>query len=185
MPPMKADAAVGAGRLSDLGTVFQIAYVPRDFDAALKFWTEVMGVGPFYRRSRLRFPECRYRGQPSDIEFSVSIAYWGDTQVELIEQHNDAPSIYTAWHDAGHDGVQHVCIAVPDIAAAKAECEARGLAIEQEVGWPGGGAIYVDAGGGPGTMVEMIQLNPAMEERFAMIRAAGRVWDGRDPLRES
>lgn len=172
------------GAIAGLGTIFQLAYVPKDFDAALRYWTEAMGVGPFFRRSRLRFPGTLYRGQPTDPEFSVVIGYWGDTQIELIEQHDDAPSIYSAWRKAGHEGLHHVCIAVDDLAAARADCVARGMAVEQEIFWPNGGAIYVDTGGGPGTMVEMVQMNDEMRARFGRMREAARNWDGRDPLRE-
>jgi hypothetical protein len=31
------------------GPVIQHAFAVRDMDAALTYWTEVMGVGPFYR----------------------------------------------------------------------------------------------------------------------------------------
>ena len=170
--------------VSNLGSIFQMAYVPRDFAAAIRFWTETMGVGPFYRRGPLTFPGARHRGEPTDVSFSVSIAYWGNIQIELVEQHNDAPSIYRDWLESGRDGVQHVCIAVSDIAEATATCLARGLSIEQELIWPGGGAIYVDTGGGPGTMVEMIQLNEALRTRFAMISEAARNWDRSRPLRD-
>src|SRR5690606_23902147 len=34
--------------ISRLGNVMQLAFVPRDFDAAVRFWTETMGVGPFF-----------------------------------------------------------------------------------------------------------------------------------------
>ncbi|MDE2620946.1 MAG: VOC family protein, partial [Sphingomonadales bacterium] len=78
----------------------------------------------------------------------------------------------------------HICIEVADIHAARATCVARGLSIEQELYYPGGGAIYVDTGGGPGTLTEMVQLVPAQRERFAAFREAARGWDGRDPLRE-
>ena len=35
----------------------------------------------------------------------------------------------------------------------------------------------------PGTMVEIIEPEPPMLELFAMIKEAGRDWDGHDPLR--
>ena len=34
--------------LTALGEVMQLAYVPADFDGALKFWIETMGAGPFF-----------------------------------------------------------------------------------------------------------------------------------------
>lgn len=169
--------------LSDLGTVCQIAYCPRDFDAALKFWTETMGVGPFFRRGPLNFPGLLYRGQPSDITFNMAIGYWGDIQIELIEQTNDQPSIYRDWTDRGMEGVHHICIVVDDVQAARALCVERGYSIEQELYYPGGGAIYVDAGGGAGTLTEMVQLSPEQSARFDSYREAARNWDGTDPVR--
>lgn len=185
MPPTNTEAAAQTPPgLAGLGEIFQLAYVPADMDAAIAFWTETMGAGPFFRRSRIRFPGTLYHGEPSDIEFSVLIGHWGDLQIELIEQHNDAPSIYRDWRDAGHEGLQHVCIEVDDIAAARAACVERGMEVVQELFWDRGGAIYVDAGGGPGTLVEMVQLSPEGRTRFAMYRDAARGWDGTEPLRD-
>lgn len=171
-------------RISEYGEIFQIAYCPRDFAAAVEFWTDKMGVGPFYRRGPLQFDNALHYGRPTDVRFSVAIAYWGDIQIELIETHNDSPSIYRDWREAGLDGVHHLCIEVADIQAARAQCIERGMKIAQEMYWDGGGAIYADTGGGPGTMVEMVQLADSQKERFAAIRAAARDWDGSDPVRE-
>ena len=40
-------------RIAQLGAVMQIAYVPADFDAALRFWIDIMGVGPFFVREHV------------------------------------------------------------------------------------------------------------------------------------
>lgn len=181
---MMASQAIVGSQLSGLGTVCQLAYCPRDFDAAIRFWTETMGVGPFFMRGPLTFPGMLYRGQPSDISFSIAMAYWGDMQIELTIQHNDAPSIYTDWLDRGREGLHHVCIVVDDIHAARAFCAERGHSIEQELYYEGGGAIYVDAGGGQGTLTEMVQLSDGQRERFAAYRDAAQGWDGSAPLRE-
>lgn len=166
-----------------LGKIFQIAYVPADIGQALTFWTETMRVGPFFRLGPMRMANCRFRGEPTDPDFSIYIAYWGEMQIELIEQHNDAPSIYTEWRAAGHEGVQHICCAVDDIAAARQHCLDMGMTIAQEADYPGGGVFYADTGGGPGTMVEVMQLPAATVERFARMRESARTWDGADPVR--
>ena len=72
----------------------QIAFVPEDFDAAITYWTEVMGVGPFFLIENIQLPDSRYLGEPNHCNFSIALAYWGDVQIELIRQENDAPSIY-------------------------------------------------------------------------------------------
>ena len=172
------------GPIAQLGTVMQLCYCPQDMDAAIRFWTEKMGVGPFFKRGPLKFPSLKYREQPSDVSFSMAMAYWGDTQIELIVQHNDAPSIYRDWREQGMEGVNHICIVVEDIYAARALCVAQGYSVEQELYYEGGGAIYVDAGGGPGTLTEMVQLSDEQQRRFAAYREAARTWDGSDPVRE-
>ena len=167
--------------IADLGTVMQVAYVPADFDGALRYWTETMGAGPFFALDHVKLEDVRYRGAPSDIDFSMVLGYWGDLQIELIRQHNDAPSIYKAWRDEGREGVHHVCILVDDMAHARGVCAGAGATVVQEGLVPGGGeVIYVDAGGGPGTLVEILKPGPGSRYFFAMMREAARGWDGSD-----
>jgi catechol 2,3-dioxygenase-like lactoylglutathione lyase family enzyme len=171
-------------QIADLGEVMQLAYVPADFDAALDFWVKVMGAGPFFALDHVKLIDLKYRGEASDVDFSMALGYWGDMQIELIRQHNDAPSIYKAWRDAGHEGLQHVCILVDDMAHARAVCAQAGAVVAQEGFVAGGGeVIYVDTGGGPGTMVEILKPGPGSRDFFGMIRDAARGWDGSEPLR--
>jgi catechol 2,3-dioxygenase-like lactoylglutathione lyase family enzyme len=170
--------------ITALGEVMQLAYVPSDFDGALKFWTETMGAGPFFALDHVKLEDVKYRGALSEIDFSMALGYWGEIQIELIRQHNDAPSIYKAWRDEGREGLHHVCILVDDMAGARATCVAAGARVAQEGKVTGGGeVIYVDTGGGPGTMVEILKPGPGTAGFFGMMREAARDWDGRDPLR--
>ncbi len=171
-------------QIADLGEIMQLAFVPADFDAALDFWVRVMGAGPFFALDHVKLIDLKHRGEPSDVDFSMALGYWGDMQIELIRQHNDAPSIYKAWRDEGHEGLQHVCILVDDMAHAREVCAAAGAVVAQEGFVAGGGeVIYVDTGGGPGTMVEILKPGPGSRDFFAMIRDAARGWDGSEPLR--
>jgi methylmalonyl-CoA/ethylmalonyl-CoA epimerase len=169
--------------IAALGPIMQNAYVPADFDGALAFWTKSMGVGPFFLIENIQLEGALYRGEPTDVRFTIAIAYWGEMQIELIKQVNDAPSIYKAWRDAGHEGLHHVCLLTEDFDAARKAC--AGMRIEQEGKVAGGGeVIYVDTGGGPGTMVEILRTAPGGREFFAMMREAARTWDGTDPVRK-
>ena len=170
--------------ITGLGEVMQLAYVPADFDAALKFWIETMGAGPFFALDHVKLEDVKYKGAPADIDFSMVLGYWGDIQIELIRQHNDSPSIYKAWRDESREGPHHVCILVDDMAKARAAVRDAGASVAQEAKVPGGGeVIYVDTGGGPGTMVEILKSAPGGREFFAMMREAARNWDGKDPVR--
>ncbi|WP_455231123.1 VOC family protein [Geopseudomonas aromaticivorans] len=167
--------------LSGLGTIMQLAWVPKDFDAAVRYWTETMGVGPFFHLKHIQTEATHYRGQPVDLDFSVAIAYWGDMQIELIQQHNDAPSIYKTWLDAGREGMHHVCLMVDSMAQARATCREAGAEVMQEVWLPGGGeAIYVDAGGG---LIELIDIPKESYAFFDIMKSAAAQWDGTNPLR--
>lgn len=170
-------------RFSDLGAIMQLAYLPADFDAGVRHWTERMGAGPFFLIENIRLEEMRYRGRPTDAVFSIALGYWGDMQIELIRPENDAPSIYRGDY-AVTDRLHHVCLLVDDIADARAVCAATQAEILVEAKVQGGGAVlYADPGGGPGSVVELLQPAPGTREVFAMIRDAARGWDGRDPLR--
>lgn len=170
--------------LSRLGPVMQIAFVPRDFDAALRHWTRTMGVGPFFLMENVALDNVRYLGKPAEIPFTMALSYWGDVQVELIKPLDDTPSIYRDGLAGGVDGLHHTCVLVEDMDAARAECAETGARILQEADVPGGGAvIYADTGGGPGTILEVLKPSPGAPELFAMLKAAAAVWDGAEPVR--
>lgn len=170
--------------LARLGPVMQMAYLPSDFDAALRHWTEVMGVGPFFLLENIALANMRYRGAPTDAVFTLALSYWGDVQIELIRPENDSPSLYSGEY-AVRDRLHHVCLLVDDIADAYAACAAQGaeILVEGDVG-DSGKVIYADSGGGPGSVVEILQSQPGTAEMFGMIKQAAANWDGSDPVRK-
>jgi hypothetical protein len=166
-----------------LGKIIQLAYLPADFDAALTYWTQTVGVGPFFLLENIQLGEMKYRGQPSAAVFSIAIGYWGDIQIELCRAENDAPSIYTGEY-AVTDRLHHICIFVESIAEARRACAEVGaeIIVEGKVG-DTGEVIYVDAGGGPGHLIELLQPMAGSEGLFDMMRLAAQDWDGSEPLR--
>ena len=170
--------------LSAIGPVMQIAFVPKDFDAALNYWTQRMGVGPFFLIENIKLEDMRYLGAPSDCVFSMALAYWGDMQIELIRPENDAPSIYNGEYGVNGDVLHHVCILTEDIGHARIFAERSGakVLVEAKVG-ADGAVIYVDSGGGAGSIVEILQPASGSDALFTMIKDAARHWDGSDPIR--
>lgn len=164
--------------LAALGAPMQLAFVPKDIDRSLHYWAGTLGAGPFFHLPELSLPETRYRGVRSDPVFSLWLGYWGDMQIELIRQHNDAPSIY---RDAADDQrLHHICLLVESLGTAMATVAGAETMQTGEV--PGGGAVaYVQPEQGP--LVELLQPAPGTRELFAMMREAHRTWDGRDPVR--
>lgn len=172
--------------LADLGPIMQLAFCPRDYDAALGHWLR-MGAGPFFERNHVAMETVHYRGEPVDIDISLAIGYFGDLQIEIVRQHGVGRSIYSDWLAQGLSGLHHVGVLVDDIAVARDRALSAGCIIVQEaiLAANAGAVIYVDTGGGPGTMMEFLRIGSASQERFAMMREAHRTWDGSDPLRTS
>jgi methylmalonyl-CoA/ethylmalonyl-CoA epimerase len=170
--------------IAQLGEIMQMAYVPRDFEQALRFWTKTLGARPFYSFEHVKLDRARYRGQPVEIDFSMMLGYWGNMQIELITQHNEAPSIFKTWRDDGHEGLHHVCMLVDDIDRARDLCNRARLQVAQEALVPGGGEVmYVDSAGGPASLLEILKPAPGTAEFFRMMREEHRTWDGSDPVR--
>lgn len=167
-----------------LGPIMQLSYCPADYEAALAHWVS-LGAGPFFEIPHVTLEDVKFRGQPSDVDFGMALGYYGDTQIELIRQHNNAPSMYTEWRAAGREGVQHLCVLVDDMAETRRRVAAQGGIVLQEAKLPGGAGevIYVDTGGGPGTVIEYLEIGEAGRQGFATMREAHRNWDGSDPVR--
>jgi methylmalonyl-CoA/ethylmalonyl-CoA epimerase len=160
----------------------QLAFVPADVTRALEWWTGSCGAGPFFHLPHVMLENVRFRGVPTVPDFSLWLGYWGDMQIELIAQHNDAPSIYrTGFPGVGDDSrLHHVCLLVDDLAASITAMESA--EVLQDATVPGGGAVaYVQPAIGP--MIELLKPAPGTAELFGMMREAHRGWDGREPVR--
>jgi hypothetical protein len=166
------------------GPIIQNGYVVRDLERAMNHWTQVVGVGPFFVLEHIEFGELLLRGKPTRIDLTVGVAYWGAVQIELIQQQDDAPSIYTEFAAAKGEGLQHVGVMTDSVEAHLQELRAVGV---KPVQWGATAAgvrfAYVDTDQHPGGMIELIERGRAIESFFGMAREAARDWNGRDPVR--
>ncbi len=167
------------------GAIRQNGYVVRDVESALKHWTEVLGVGPFYYFERVPVENFRYRGEPSPIEVSIALANSGDLQIELIQQRNEAPSMYREFLAAGNEGLQHVAYWTETMDADLERIAKAGYRIVQsgEINGPNGRFVYLDTETHPGTVIELSELNGPKGAFFRRLAELARDWDGRDPIR--
>jgi len=168
------------------GPVRQNGYVVRDIEKALRHWTTVLGVGPFFYFERAPITEFTYRGQSSPIDVSIALGNSGDLQIELIQQRNDAPSMYRDFLAAGREGLQHVAYWTNDFEADLARCLAAGFAVGQQgvAGGANGRFVYFDTETHPGTVVELSDSSGAKGKFFEHIAELARGWDGSDPVRK-
>ena len=166
------------------GEIRQLGFVVRDIDAAMRHWIETLGVGPWYYAERVPVQNFHHRGRPSPIELSVALANSGALQVELIQQRNDAPSMYKEFLDAGREGLQHVACWTTSFDDDLRRLERHGLVpvMGGEVG-ASGRYGYFDTEFHPGAVMELSEINGPKGDLFRTIRETAVSWDGTDPIR--
>lgn len=166
------------------GPVMQLGFVVPDLERAMAHWTGTVGVGPFFVMSHIKFAEATYRGQPTDADISVAVAQWGEVQVELIQQFNESPSIYSHFPGRAAGGLQHVGVMTASVRDDLEQLRSLGIeAVQQGSTANGIRFAYINTDQHPGGMIELIEHGPAIDGFFAMVRAAAQGWDGSKPVR--
>jgi catechol 2,3-dioxygenase-like lactoylglutathione lyase family enzyme len=174
------------------GDVRQIAFVVRDVERALRYWTETLGVGPFFVLRKFTPDSFRYRGEPSPPpELTIAFGNSGALQIELIQQHDDRPSAYRDFLASGREGLQHVSswLTRGEYDATMARMLATGAVPAHEGAFSGTGVRFAyfatDAATPGGIMYEIADIaEPQIYPMMQMIADAARGWDGTDPVRE-
>lgn len=167
----------------------QIGVIVRDIDAAMRYWTELTGIGPFVVFRNLELgDDYRYRGElakPPIVD--LALGYSGAIQFELIQQLNDAPSGFADYIAAGQEGMQHVSpqFASPEeYDAAYEQLRRNGLEVIHEgtmKGTPFRIAYFSPPGGGfPQYEISEVR-HPSMVPAFDRIEMLNAQWDGTTP----
>lgn len=166
------------------GNVRQNGYVVRDIEAAMAHWTEVLGVGPFYYIEQVDVENFTYKGKPSDAKLSIALANSGDLQIELIQQRNDAPSMYMDFLNAGNEGLQHMAYWSLNFQADYDRLLKDGYTVGQsgEIG-ENGRFVYFETESHPGTVIELSDISGPKGSFFKHIAETAANWDGSRPIR--
>ena len=166
------------------GPMRQNGYVVRDIEAAMRHWSEVAGVGPFFFVRKVPIENFHFMGEPSDIELSIALANSGPLQIELIEQRNDAPSMYRDFLAARGEGLQHVAYWTETFDADLARANDRGFQVAQSGNIGADGRfVYFSKEAHPGTVIELSEISGEKGKLFQFIRDSAETWDGNDPVR--
>ncbi len=167
------------------GPVCQNGYVVRDIHAAMDHWINVIGVGPWYYIDRVKTDYFRHRGEESDVEMSIALANSGNLQIELIQQRNDAPSMYREFLESGREGLQHMSFWTFDYQALYDRALSLGYRVghEGQIGGDKGRFAYFDAESHPGTVIEISDISGTKGKFFERIRQAAANWDGSNAIR--
>jgi Glyoxalase/Bleomycin resistance protein/Dioxygenase superfamily len=151
-----------ARRHDAIGRIMQNGYVVHDWRNAAEHWGSVLGVGPFFSMQHVDFEWCEYRGQRVQIDMSVGIAYSGDFQIELV---------------------QHVGALTGNLSQTLQQSGLQEKIIQQGLTRAGVRFAYLDTVAFNGTMLELIETNPAMLKSFAYMQKAALQWDGKECIR--
>lgn len=166
------------------GPVMQLGFVVPDLERAVAHWSGTVGVGPFFLLDHVQFAETFYKGRPTTVDMSVAVAQWGHVQVELVQQFNDAPSIYSEFEGREAGGLQHLGVMTDSVARDLERLRPLGI---EPVQWGstanGIRFAYLSTDQHPGAMIELIEHGPAIDGFFAVVREAARGWDGSKPMR--
>lgn len=163
--------------------IVQIAYAVPDLQAAIGWWVEHLGVGPWYVAERMGGEGTTYRGQPSRAEFSIAIAFSGRMMFELIEALDDEPSVYKERRERTGYGFHHLAKLRPNVRQLAEDYVAKGGSIVFQAPVPGGEVFYVEAGKDAPGFIELIEDSALSRHTFEEMWRASVDWDGERPVR--
>lgn len=174
------------------GNIRQIGLIVRDAEAEARHWVETVGVGPFVFFRNMAFDtDYTYRGQSVEPPtVTIAVGHSGLLQVEIIQQHNDAPSAYLEFLASGREGLQHVstwCETSVEYDASRARLMAEGHVIVHE-GRAAGSDVRFVYFEGPGRGWPLIELSeallPSIRPLAKALTAWNKDWDGTEPFLE-
>jgi hypothetical protein len=169
------------GRGMSRVTVFQHAYLVDDLEAAAVEFARTLHAGPFFVTRHHRAPTFTYRGTTTQADVSYAFGYSGDTQIQLIQQHDDLPSIYRDMYPSGGTGFHHVAMLVRDYPGERQRLLDEGSELACELHMPDVNACYFDTRSSTGGFTELHSWSERIVTTFARWRAANEEWDGRGP----
>jgi hypothetical protein len=167
------------------GGVTQFAYVVDDLEVAAARFTSQLGVGPWFVRGPFR-PQAKLRGQPNSPEVSLARGFSGHAMFELIEQHDDGPSVFHENGGPRRYGFHHWAVVTSRFDADVARLEDAGYEEAFSDLLPSGArVVYMDSTRDLPGMIELVERTPAQEEVYTAIWRASVDWDGSDPIRRT
>ncbi len=165
--------------------VIQIAYTTADIHRTMDHYVKSMNVGPWFLIEHFPGTEKRYRGAPTDLDISLAMAFSGHTLLEVIQQHDDVPSVYRDLTDKRGHGFHHWGVGTRDFEADVKRYRAMGYPEAFSCVTPVGDRVaYMDATANLPGMIELIEMNDVTEKLFTGFYQASIGWDGKDPIRK-
>ena len=167
-----------------LGGVTQAAYIVQDIEAAMRHFTRLLNVGPWFVTGPFVPAAGVYRGEPTRMRLTLAVAYSGHLMLEVIQQHDELPSVYREKIEKSGYGFHHYGVATRNFDADIARYQALGYALAFSDISPRGARIaYMDSLSDIHGMIELIEMSDGLEAIYTSFQHASVGWDGTDPIR--
>jgi methylmalonyl-CoA/ethylmalonyl-CoA epimerase len=152
----------------------QVAFVVRDLGNAQRFFAQSMRIPRFYVIEHFgnRATEKTFRGSAADHDFTIALAYSGNTQIELI-QHLSGETCYKEFLERRGEGMQHLGFFLDDRdqhQAAVAELQKNGFSVLQSGRFGDALYTYFDTENAIGAVMEIVYLDPRSRDLMARIK---------------
>ena len=169
-----------------VGGIIQVAYIVQDIQASMRDFTARLKVGPWFVSGPFVPPAGIYRGNPTKMRLTLAVGFSGHMSFELIEQHDELPSVYQEVIKSRGYGFHHWGVASDDLDAEVSRYVAMGYAPAFSDRSPRGyRVVYVDTSRDLPGMIEFMERTPALEARYTEMFLASVGWDGSDPVRRA
>ena len=168
-----------------LGAIFQIAYVVQDIRAAIHEHAGRLRIGPWLLLEHFVPTWQKYRGRPTRLDASIAISFSGSMMFELIQQHNDVPSVFQDVVNRRGYGLHHLAVSTRDFEGECAKYRASGFEPVFEAAAEGGLRVaYFDTLATLPGMLEVMDMPASIEARWAALQASCANWNGREAILE-
>jgi Glyoxalase/Bleomycin resistance protein/Dioxygenase superfamily len=161
-------------------SVFQVAYTVADIEQGMQRYGELLRIGPWFLVGPFVPRKGVYRGTKTQMSISIAVAFAGQLMIELIAQHDEAPSVYRETLAArGAHGFHHWAIGARNFDATVAAYRAGGYAeVFSDLSPRGVRIVYLDTSADLPGMLEIIEMTADVEEQYRRMYQAAKEWDG-------
>jgi glyoxalase/bleomycin resistance protein/dioxygenase superfamily protein len=166
-------------------SIIQFAYTVDDIQRAMRHYTDLLRVGPWFLIGPFVPAKGIYRGAVTTMRISLAVAFAGEAMVELIEQHDEAPSVYQETLKArGAHGFHQWAIGARDFEETVARFRQGYSEAFSDISPRGVRVVYFDTTRHLPGMLEVIEMTADVEEQYRRMYQAARDWDGRHAVIE-
>lgn len=162
----------------------QIAYHVPDPEEAARAFARDFGWGPFFYLEHIELSACSYRGAPAAFDHSSAYGQAGELMVELITQHDDAPSVLRDRFTRDAIGIHHLAYFIPSLSQTLLEARASHIEIALDARTATGTSFaMLDLTRELGHMVELYEPEGDLLKFYRYVKRASEGWDGAEPFR--